>query len=32
LVYFSPLVGIALFTLTYWVWKAGVNQYTGTGS
>jgi ABC-2 type transport system permease protein len=32
LVYFSPLVGIALFALTYWVWKKGVNQYTGTGS
>ncbi len=32
LVYFSPLVGIALFALTYWVWQKGVNQYTGTGS
>ena len=32
LVYFSPLVGIALFALTYRVWTVGVNQYTGTGS
>src|SRR5512140_257801 len=32
IVYFSPLVGIALFGLTYWVWTRGVNQYTGTGS
>ncbi len=32
LVYFSPLVGIALFALTYWVWTKGVNSYTGTGS
>ncbi len=32
LIYFSPLVGIVLFTLTYWVWMKGVNQYTGTGS
>ena len=32
LVYFSPLVGIALFALTYRVWTLGVNSYTGTGS
>ena len=32
LVYFSPLVGIGLFALTYWVWTKGVNSYTGTGS
>lgn len=32
LVYFSPVVGIGLFALTYWVWKKGVNSYTGTGS
>jgi ABC-2 type transport system permease protein len=32
LVYFSPLVGIGLFALTYWIWTKGVNSYTGTGS
>ena len=32
LIYFSPLVGIGLFALTYWVWTLGVNHYTGTGS
>ena len=32
LVYFSPLVGIGLFALTYWIWTRGVNSYTGTGS
>ncbi len=32
LVYFSPLVGIGLFALTYWLWTKGVNSYTGTGS
>jgi ABC-2 type transport system permease protein len=32
LVYFSPLVGIGLFALTYRVWTLGVNNYTGTGS
>jgi len=31
-VYLSPLVGIGLFALTYWVWTKGVNSYTGTGS
>lgn len=32
LVYFSPIVGIGLFAITYWIWKQGVNSYTGTGS
>jgi ABC-2 type transport system permease protein len=32
LVYFSPLVGIGLFAITYRVWTLGVNSYTGTGS
>ena len=32
LVYFSPVVGIGLFALTYWIWTKGVNSYTGTGS
>ena len=32
LIYFSPLVGIGLFALTYWIWTKGVNSYTGTGS
>lgn len=32
LIYFSPIVGIALFALTYWIWTKGVNPYTGTGS
>ncbi len=32
LTYFSPIVGIGLFSFTYWVWKKGVNSYTGTGS
>jgi ABC-2 type transport system permease protein len=32
LIYFSPIVGIGLFALTYWIWKKGVNSYTGTGS
>lgn len=32
LIYFSPLMGIGLFTLMYFVWKLGVNHYTGTGS
>lgn len=31
-IYFSPLVGLALFALTYRIWTLGVNQYTGTGS
>lgn len=32
LVYFSPLVGVLMFALAYWVWVRGVNSYTGTGS
>lgn len=32
LIYFSPLMGLGLFALTYWVWTLGVNSYTGTGS
>jgi ABC-2 type transport system permease protein len=32
LIYFSPLIGIGLFALTYSVWSLGVNSYTGTGS
>jgi ABC-2 type transport system permease protein len=32
LVYFSPIIGIGLFALTYWIWTKGVNSYTGTGS
>jgi len=32
LIYFSPLIGIGLFALTYWIWTKGVNSYTGTGS
>lgn len=32
LIYFSPIIGIGLFALTYWIWTKGVNSYTGTGS
>jgi len=32
LVYISPLVGIGMFALTYWIWQKGVNSWTGTGS
>jgi len=32
LIYFSPLIGVGLFALTYWIWTQGVNSYTGTGS
>ena len=32
IIYFSPIVGIGLFALTYWIWTKGVNSYTGTGS
>jgi len=32
LIYFSPLIGIGLFAITYWIWTQGVNSYTGTGS
>ena len=29
LIYFSPIVGISLFALTYWIWTKDVNSYTG---
>lgn len=32
LTYFSPLIGIGLFAITYWIWTLGVNSYNGTGS
>jgi ABC-2 type transport system permease protein len=32
IIYFSPIVGIGLFALAYWIWTKGVNSYTGTGS
>jgi len=32
LIYFSPIIGIGLFAITYWIWTKGVNSYTGTGS
>ena len=32
IIYFSPLIGIGLFAITYWLWTKGVNSYTGTGS
>ena len=32
LIYFSPIIGIGLFALTYWIWTKGVNSYTGIGS
>ncbi len=32
LIYFSPLIGMGLFAITYWIWTQGVNSYTGTGS
>lgn len=32
LVYFSPMIGIGRFAVTYWIWTQGVNSYTGTGS
>ena len=32
LIYFSPLIGIGLFAIMYWIWTLGVNSYTGTGS
>lgn len=32
LIYFSPIVGIGLFGLIYWIWTKGVNSYTGTGA
>ncbi len=30
--YLSPLVGVVMFAITYWIWTKGVNSYTGTGS
>ncbi len=30
--YLSPLIGVGMFALTYWIWTKGVNSYTGTGS
>jgi ABC-2 type transport system permease protein len=32
LIYFSPIIGIGLFALTYWIWTKGVNSYTRMGS
>src|SRR5512134_696123 len=32
IIYFSPIVGIGLFALTYRIWSKVVNSYTGTGS
>jgi len=32
LIYFSPIIGIGMFAVTYWIWTKGVNSYTGTGS
>ena len=32
LMYFSPIVGVALFIVAYKVWSRGVNCYLGTGS
>jgi ABC-2 type transport system permease protein len=32
LAYLSPVVGMLLFSLTYWIWTKGVNSYSGTGS
>lgn len=32
LVYLSPVMGILMFLITYWIWTKGVNNYTGTGS
>jgi len=31
-IYLTPVIGVALFALTYRVWTLGVNSYTGTGS
>lgn len=28
----APLVGVAAFLGAYWVWRAGTNRWTGTGS
>lgn len=32
LVYLSPLMGVVMFAITYWIWTKGVNNYDGTGS
>jgi ABC-2 type transport system permease protein len=32
LVYFSPVMGVVMFAITYWIWTKGVNHYNGTGS
>ena len=32
LIYFSPIIGMGLFAITYWIWTKGVNSYTGTGA
>jgi len=32
LIYFSPILGMGLFAITYWIWTKGVNSYTGTGA
>jgi ABC-2 type transport system permease protein len=32
LAYLSPVVGVALFALAYWIWMHGVNHYSGTGT
>jgi len=32
LIYLSPIIGIGMFAITYWIWTKGVNSYTGTGS
>jgi len=32
LFYLTPIVGVALFALTYKLWNLGVNSWTGTGS
>ena len=31
-IYFSLVVRLGLFTITYWIWTKGANSYTGTGS
>jgi ABC-2 type transport system permease protein len=32
LTWFSPLIGAAFFAVSYFVWMAGANRYSGTGS
>ena len=31
-IYFSPIIGIGLFAITYWIWTKGVNSYIGMGA